>query len=415
MRCTGCPLLGQMSEASPWWTGGEAIVIYAHVGEPFGVGRGRGPFSDMDLKKQDNPENDCILCGRCMEVCPVLQSTGREELGPRAKGLMVRRLKESGNGLSLHKVRELAGLCVGCDRCRSICPRSVDVPAQIMAIKSQSPEWWDWLVKTLFSTAPLSWPLLMLFAPGGPHLVSTQTLSPWLRVAPPQRDPLLGRVLLFPGCAARYGANGWSARAVTLLDSMGIEVEVPDFACCGFPLRRSGLFHESDKAREENVRLWREAGRPLVVTLCATCWSGLRQYYEFGGWESEEREQWLRSVTALGSLLDGARAEVVGPVPAGGVIIHQPCHGQTGRSWLAQAASKVTTLDLRSECCGFGGTLQLTGRDLSRMVAGSLWRALAPEERAQVLTDCSGCVMQLKMTRPPEVEVGHWLEIVSPE
>jgi Fe-S oxidoreductase len=76
----------------------------------------------MDLPRQDRPENDCILCGRCMEVCPVLGCTGREELGPRAKGLMARRLKESPGELSLDKVKALASLCAGCDRCRSVCP-----------------------------------------------------------------------------------------------------------------------------------------------------------------------------------------------------------------------------------------------------------------------------------------------------
>ena len=27
---------------------------------------------------------ECILCGRCLSVCPLFAATGREELSPRA-------------------------------------------------------------------------------------------------------------------------------------------------------------------------------------------------------------------------------------------------------------------------------------------------------------------------------------------
>jgi glycolate oxidase iron-sulfur subunit len=369
----------------------------------------------MDLTMPEHPGNDCVLCGRCMEVCPVLRTTRREELGPRAKGLLVRRLKESGNGLSLRKVRALASLCVGCDRCRSVCPQSVDIPAQIMALKSQSREWKDWLVSVLFSTAAISWPVLMRL----PGLAAQgngleHALSPWIRLELPKRTSTLPRVLLFPGCIARFRKGVWESRARSLLEAMGTTVEEPGFACCGFSMSRNGLFQEFRSALETNLRLWREAGRPPVVTFCTTCWSGLRGYADLEGWEPEERKLWLRSVTDLGTMLEGARGEAVGPVPAGGVIIHLPCHRPAGTSWIEQAISGLAALTRSTECCGFGGTFQLTGRALSRKVAAGMWRTMAPGQGAQVLSDCSGCVLQLKMTHPAEAAAGHWLEVVQP-
>jgi glycolate oxidase iron-sulfur subunit len=49
-------------------------------------------------------------------------------------------------------------------------------------------------------------------------------------------------------------------------------------------------------------------------------------------------------------------------------------------------------------------------------VAAACWEALDPRraegEAGQVLTDCSGCVLQLAATAPATVRVGHWLDAV---
>jgi glycolate oxidase iron-sulfur subunit len=369
----------------------------------------------MELNKPGNADNDCILCGRCMEVCPVLLCTGREELSPRAKGLLALRLKESGNGLDLDRVRGLAELCVGCERCSKVCPQSADVPAQIAAIKGRSREWRDWLVKALFTSAPRSWPILMRLhdLAGAKEGGLTQSLTPWLRLIPAGPRPQVERVLLFPGCLARFGAGVWRERARTILESLGIMVEEPEFACCGFPLGRSGLLQERAAAAETNLRLWREGGRSAVVTLCATCWSGLREYGELLDMNPAEREIWLHAVRPLGSFLERERCETTGAPPPGGVTVHRPCHGPV-EPWIERTVSGTVPTTVSTHCCGFGGTLQLTGRPLSRIVAGSLWQAAAPGVGAQIVTGCSGCVLQLKMTAPQGVEAGHWLEIVQP-
>jgi glycolate oxidase iron-sulfur subunit len=374
----------------------------------------------MDLPEQERPDDDCILCGRCMEVCPVLGCTGREELGPRAKGLMARRLKESPGELSLDKVKALASLCAGCDRCRSVCPQSVDIPARMSAIKQGSRDWTDWMVRALFSTAAVSMPILLRLAAlglgGAPPAI--QGLRPWLRLIPPTPPFATRSVLLFPGCVAKFGAPGWTKSATQLLRAMGVHVELPEFSCCDFTLGRSGFIRDASRAMQRNVGLWREAGRPEVATFCATCLTGLKAYAGHPGWDPMERETWVRSVRPLDAFLKGARVEPDGDVPPSTVAVHRPCHALPGASWIEQAAAGVREIVTSTDCCGFGGTLQLLNRPLSRRIAGQLWGNVGAKESAssgaQVLSGCSGCVLQLGATRPRGAETGHWLEIINP-
>jgi glycolate oxidase iron-sulfur subunit len=374
----------------------------------------------MDLPEQERPDNDCILCGRCMEVCPVLGCTCREELGPRAKGLMARRLKETPGELSLDKVKALASLCAGCDRCRSVCPQSIDIPARMSAIKQGSHDWTDWLIKTLFSTAAVSMPILLRLAAlglgGTAPLI--QGLRPWLKLIPPATPQAPRNVLLFPGCVARFGAPTWTKRATQLLTAMGVHAEVPEFSCCSFTAWRSGLARDAAKAMQRNVGLWREAGRPEVATFCATCMAGLKEYAGQPGWDPVERELWVRSVLPLDAFLKGARVEPDGEGPFSRVAVHRPCHALPGASWIERAAAGVREIATSIDCCGFGGALQLLNRPLSRTIAVQLWRNVGAKagerSEAQILTGCSGCVLQLGATRPHGAETGHWLEIVRP-
>ncbi|HLP43106.1 MAG TPA: (Fe-S)-binding protein, partial [Fibrobacteria bacterium] len=64
-------------------------------------------------------------------------------------------------------------------------------------------------------------------------------------------------------------------------------------------------------------------------------------------------------------------------------------------------------------CCGFGGSLKLSAPELSDQVARSCMEFYGPRPGEQILTGCSGCVIQLRANAPQGVGVGHWLEIID--
>ena len=62
-------------------------------------------------------------------------------------------------------------------------------------------------------------------------------------------------------------------------------------------------------------------------------------------------------------------------------------------------------------CCGFGGVLQIMNPELSRDLATKCWDGL--DARAEVLTGCSGCTLQLASHAPEGTSVRHWLDVVD--
>ena len=87
---------------------------------------------------------------------------------------------------------------------------------------------------------------------------------------------------------------------------------------------------------------------------------------------------------------------------------------RTTRTWLNRTANMAVSTPAGINCCGLGGVVQLTNRQLSMKISNACWSALAPAPGTQVITGCSGCAIQLTTTRPPDVEVAHWLDIVQP-
>ncbi|MBR5050554.1 MAG: (Fe-S)-binding protein, partial [Desulfovibrio sp.] len=62
-------------------------------------------------------------------------------------------------------------------------------------------------------------------------------------------------------------------------------------------------------------------------------------------------------------------------------------------------------------CCGLGGVLQIMNPELSRDLAAKCWDGLGA--RAEVLTGCSGCTLQLASHAPEGACVRHWLDVVD--
>ena len=61
-----------------------------------------------------------------------------------------------------------------------------------------------------------------------------------------------------------------------------------------------------------------------------------------------------------------------------------------------------------------GGILKMSNPDLSADMARKCMQGFAPEVR-QVITGCSGCVMQLASVAEENRQVRHWLDVVALE
>lgn len=407
----------------------------------------------------------CVLCGCCLEGCPLLAATGREELSPRAKALLAGPSKISGAGQALDEkaVAELAGICLCCGRCEKLCPQGVSIPELIARLRAENPDFRQWLWRQWITRLRPYWPLVAkgagllpqalaqallprgfgLAVKGLRGLKPGTGLRPWLRLTSLPTDAFRAKygdrpVALFHGCVGSGPRQGWANTAVLLLRGLGANLLALDFSCCGSTLGVAGLPEDQATARRANVDLWRGAGRPLLVTYCATCRKGLAEYAGVFADQAEE-QAWKAALVPLSALLMGAQGKAGRGAPRV-VGWHKPCHADvvdTDFAFMASLLGVRLRAPRQQRCCGFGGIMQLSAPELSGRVGARCWEGLGAATGSSaeaggvpdvvppyVLTGCSGCVMQLLATLPgstakaarrtagPAAQAGHWLEIL---
>lgn len=367
---------------------------------------------------------ECILCGKCLSVCPLLKATNREELGPRAKADLSRLLEERPELLASRDVKALAGLCLGCHRCKTACSQGVDVPDLVARLRSAHPDLKSWLWKQWLSNTE-KWGVGASVAGVIPNALVPEKFGRQLKMlaglkAGPGLTPCLKpksfpdtyrgeRMLLFSGCVATHVRPVWETAAVRLLNGLGADLVSGGFQCCGCGLKAAGFHEESLEMAERNVAVWRGAGRPRLVVLCASCLAGLAGYDCFR--DEGEKDAWQASLTPLSSLVDGIHYRVTDDASAS-VAYHRPCHGSDADGdYLAAALGDRLVAATDGQCCGFGGIMRLAAPELTEGVNTACLEAFADAEC--VVTGCSACVGQLANTVSDDTRVGHWLELIA--
>ncbi len=400
--------------------------------------RDMDPAKTLGVTKAGRKNAQCVLCGVCLAVCPLFRATGKEELSPRAKLFLLARLGQDPQSLSERAASKLASLCLCCGRCEAACPHGLSVTKAVSLIRAAHPDFSTRLWKALMQKANVLMPaaaftgaaLSGLKLPGlsnkaapGVFLdkltaLGKKELRPWLTAKDFDACGHGDRAVVFPGCVAAHARTGWTPKANALLTGLGFELgQAPDFACCGLPLSQAGLRKETLALQRKNLEAWRSAGRPLIITFCASCQTGLLAMAEEPElkFEPGEREAWPAAIRPLSGLFGKTRFEVQEGAPDG-VHYHRPCHapGQDpDGDWLERAIGKRLLKRSEKECCGLGGVLQLSAPELSKEVANACWDFFSPRKGTQLVTGCGGCVLQLAGTSPKGVQVGHWLEIIA--
>ncbi|MFV0421174.1 (Fe-S)-binding protein [Oleidesulfovibrio sp.] len=364
----------------------------------------------------NTPAKDCILCGRCLDVCPIFLASGKEELSPKAKHQLFKALKHSPDRLKELPARKLADLCVSCGRCEKACPQGLSVPQVLGTVRAQHPAWHQWMWQRWITKGNILWPAVASLgglAPKGllpqnmrPMLTKMEAMrdsapEPWFRIAEYPDSMQRRPVMLFSGCTARRIRHRWSASAAELLTKAGLPpVAEADFTCCGCTLEHAGIPQAAATARKHNVEVWKKAGKPLLVTFCATCNHGLQAYTADASlWEENNTthppatcgknqqhpsaQEWTESIIPLSKLLAGCILQPTQNAPDG-FRYHQPCHAPRSNdpdiSLLKVAVLNTPETTLHGittrQCCGMGGVMQLAAPSLCGTVNDACWAAL---------------------------------------
>ena len=374
----------------------------------------------------------CTQCGECLRVCPVYAMFGREEYAPKGKRILMEPLDpEYGNGipvpeeLAWERVRKLSRLCAGCGRCARVCARKLSTAELLADVRSRNPHWtqfmWQMWIRAMGGLWPMAGRMAMLLPKGMTNsgdigglinmarsLVAKPAPAPWFTLKPASRVASK-RVMVFSGCTAKYARPAWTEKAARLLRHWGyVVIDSNDFVCCGGTLHHAGAYKAEAEVREHNIRVWKDMGEPLVATFCASCLHSLHSYAAHMD-NREDIALWQERILPLSLLLTDPVVTRTANAPKI-VGYHEPCH------WNGRDEDKpllAKGLEVRKGtglCCGMGGILKMSDAGLSAAMARACLDKM-PGECREILTGCSGCVMQLAGEAEKDREVRHWLDV----
>ena len=372
----------------------------------------------------------CSRCGKCKQVCPMYYPEQGYLYHPRNKiislGALIeayyytRQVQRSPNKPLLRQLQDLIERCTTCGKCMDVCPVKIDMPSQILSLRSfleekrsgghhpvkstllpslvQSSGRLATAAKTAAVGQKLHNKVIGLVPHGlrqkaqhpllsgpGPNL-GFRNLHELLRnkgnqLLWPKNDAAAKEraVFYFPGCGAGLFYSDIGLAAISMLLRSGRPVLIPPAPmCCGYPLLASGCEQafESNEARNRTVLkdlLQRSLQQGItvqaVLTSCGTCRESLGRYdleYIYGKplLQRDVVQYLLEDRAASGQRL-AAHTER----PPERILYHPSCHaewqGAKGQSSGAAYADALKSL-IGSEvlispgCCGESGLGALT-------------------------------------------------------
>ncbi|NJB68586.1 iron-sulfur cluster protein [Desulfobaculum xiamenense] len=402
----------------------------------------------------------CVRCGACANVCPVYRLVGGHKMGHIYIGAIGLILTYFFHGRD--KARNLVQNCINCGACKEVCAAGIDLPRLIKEIHSRildedgHPTYSDLLGKlmknrklfhTLLRTAKLGQaPLkdgegflrhlpLMFFKEHNYRALPTIAEKPfrdmWKEIEPKLTGTKL-RVGLFAGCVQDFVYPEQMAAAVKVMDHGKAHMDFPmEQSCCGLPLQMMGETAHAAEVAAQNVAALDPARYDYIVTLCASCASQLKHSYprlladdpamslkakQFAD-KVIDFSSFVRDVLGIGA--DDFQNVAVTTKTA----YHAPCHlcrglGVVGTSQelISDSGLDYVKADEEDVCCGFGGTFSMKFPEESKELLNKKLDNVAKTGAKQLLTDCPGCVMQLRggaRRRGDDLQVRHIAEALA--
>jgi glycolate oxidase iron-sulfur subunit len=210
----------------------------------------------------------------------------------------------------------------------------------------------------------------------------------------------VGKLLLFPGCMARYFSPSLINKCTEILNLCGFEVVVPaSAACCGTPFLSLGYTKRARALAAGNLRIFEASGADAVVTPCPTCAFTIRHKYPLAfGTESPVTIEEIGEFIASRGLFDKFKS-----INISDVTYHDPCHLRRGlgaHDPPREALRRICGPAYREapwagQCCGFGGVFSFHYPDISRGVRGHVVESARASGIREIVTSCPACVFNI--------------------
>jgi glycolate oxidase iron-sulfur subunit len=218
------------------------------------------------------------------------------------------------------------------------------------------------------------------------------------------------RVAFFSGCVGSVMYDQVNRQAIELLAHCGVEVIVPQQACCGAIHHHNASERPAMDMARRNIDAFMPEGDPeaeLIVTTIAGCGAMLREYDQLLRDDPVYAQRARRFVGKVRdvceALLELGLGEPAHEVPMQATY-HDACHlahAQKVTMPPRQLLSRVKGLTLRplpesDICCGAAGTYNLTQPAMARELAGRKLANISATGARVCITGNVGCAMHIQ-------------------
>lgn len=379
----------------------------------------------------------CVRCGACANVCPVYRLIGGHAMGHIYIGAIGLILTYLFHGKE--NARALAENCVNCEACKDICAADIDLPRLIAEVRSRlneefgSPLDSKMLGKVmqnrkLFHSLLRAGRYAQRPVTGGTqyirHLPSFFMKRHQFRALPaladkPFRDkwqelerdkPVNAKlkVALFAGCAQDFIYPEQLEAALKIFEAHNIEVEFPENqTCCGLPIKMMGQAEVNESVAKQNIEAFGEGNYDYIITLCASCGSHLKHSYPETvnkGYLAAKSQIFADKVIDFSSFCKnilGLRADDFNKSDKK-ISHHAACHLCRGLDVVEEPEELISYVGEYAKakenntCCGFGGTYSIKFPTISDNILKRKIKNFSDTGASEVVTDCPGCIMQLR-------------------
>ncbi len=395
-----------------------------------------------ELKKRERDIQKCMKCGFCTSMCPIYNEVKNEAMVARGRNVFLKELMD-GKIEMTDELFERFNMCLLCKRCLLVCPAKVPVDELVMAARADMVEKkglpiekkivFKGLIqhRSLFGKVVKVASYLQYLLPSkkrgevrhlpefltalgkGRHIPSIA--SKFGREIIPEVSPPYpgvekrGTVGFFMGCAMDFIFPHIAKKIVDYLNRLGYEVITPrEQGCCGAPVYMTGDFETGRVLADKNARCFE--GLDIVVTGCATCGSALKDYPKYLA-DTPEREklysEFSRKMRDFSEFLVrdvGIKEEDLGTNPevkGKRVTWHDPCHLIRHQNISEEPRKIIKSLDVEfiempgaDMCCGMAGSFSLYHYDISMKIADRKAESIKSTGADIIVTSCPGCMIQ---------------------
>ncbi len=371
-------------------------------------------FTFMQLMELDA----CTRCGECIKWCPTYAEKAKlETITPLNKIEAVRGFVNQQYGLRARifgsrpldeeavKAHSTGAYdCTLCGRCGLVCPVRIDTRSLWIAMRETLvdrgtyPEVIDHMRETVTTCYNISGD------PNENRLIWSQNLA---EVPDGVGGKEQAETVYFVGCVSSFYPRSYSIpqSMVQILECAGGDYLTmgSEEWCCGFPLIIAGMGDAAIELVRHNVEAVRKTGARRLVAACPSCYHTWKDEYphilgEPLGFEVFHSTELLEDIIGMGKLQFKPLEETV--------TYHDPCDlGRTSSIYEAprnviRAIPGVNFVEMEhhheySLCCGGGGDVEMTDKDLSAAVAASRIAQAAETEAKYLLSACQQCTRTL--------------------